>query len=60
VKPSDPALAHERFHRVVQRGLERADRELAQHMARIRALPPLAREDDGVGDLRQPKGRRPL
>ena len=30
---------HERFRRVVARGLERAEREHAEHLARIRAIP---------------------
>jgi hypothetical protein len=35
---------HERFVAVVQRGVARADREDAEHRARLRALPPLPSE----------------
>jgi len=51
----------ERFRRVLARGIERADREHREHLAKIRALPKLPPEDrDGIGEMRrQPKRSRP-
>jgi hypothetical protein len=39
MKPSDPTAVSRRFAEVLARGLARADAEIAEHFARIRALP---------------------
>jgi len=50
---------HERFLAVVRRGIERADKEIAAHHARIAALPKLPRESRArIGELLRPQQRR--
>jgi hypothetical protein len=39
MRPSDPTAVANRFAAVLARGVARADREIAEHFARIRALP---------------------
>jgi hypothetical protein len=39
MRPCDPTAVAKRFAAVFARGVERADRETAEHFARIRALP---------------------
>jgi hypothetical protein len=49
-----------RFRQVVARGLARADREIAEHHARIRALPTLRRDrEEWISELRRKPRRRP-
>jgi len=56
------ATRRRRFALVVTRGLARADREHAEHLARIRALPTeggRAASRARVGQLLRPLRRRP-
>lgn len=39
MRPSDPTAVSKRFAAVLARGLARADMEISEHFARIRALP---------------------
>jgi hypothetical protein len=39
MKPSDPTAVSKRFAAVLARGLARAEMEITEHFARIRALP---------------------
>jgi hypothetical protein len=39
MRPSDPTAVSKRFAAVLARGLARADVEIAEHFARLRALP---------------------
>ena len=39
MKPSDPTAVSRRFAAVLARGIARADEEIAEHFARLRALP---------------------
>jgi len=49
-----------RFHQVVARGIARADREIAEHHARIAALPKLPQASrERIGALLRPVRRRP-
>jgi len=51
---------HERFRLVVARGIERADKEIAAHHARIAALPKLPRASrERIGELLRLGRRRP-
>jgi hypothetical protein len=45
MRPSDPTAVANRFAAILARGIARADREIAEHFARIRALPT---EDESV------------
>jgi hypothetical protein len=39
MRPSDPTAVSKRFAAVLARGLARADVEIAEHFARLRAVP---------------------
>jgi hypothetical protein len=46
MRPSDPIAVSKRFAAVLARGLARADMEITEHFARIRALPSDDRPSD--------------
>jgi hypothetical protein len=48
MRPCDPTAVAKRFAAVLARGIERADREMAESLARIRTLPT---EDDAAERL---------
>jgi hypothetical protein len=49
---------HTRFLAVVARGIERADREEREDLARVRALPDLPDEDGGAAKRRRASAQR--
>jgi hypothetical protein len=59
VRPTDPDRVRARFLALVASGFERADREERERMARIRALPKPAPEEerDALGAVRRKRGR---